>query len=137
MNSTTLYIIIGVILLLLGSGVTAFIFSMLRRSEIKRASSEALIIVERAKQEAQRIITESELKVKEKLLIEEQNLERQWKAKRKELSKLESELESKEERLDRLTQKLKDDQTQLELREKKFREAEEKLKVLLKESEDF
>jgi len=137
LNSTTLYIIIGVLLLLLGSGITAVIFTILRRSEIKRASSEAIIIVERAKQEAQRIITESELKVKEKLLLEEQNLERQWKAKRKELSKLESELESKEERLERLSQKLREDQTQFELRERKFREDEEKLKKLLKESEDF
>ncbi|MCX7830564.1 MAG: Rnase Y domain-containing protein, partial [Acidobacteria bacterium] len=137
MNSTTLYIIIGVLLLLLGSGITAVIYTLLRRSEVKRASSEAIIIIERAKQEAQRIITESELKVKEKLLLEEQNLERQWKIKRKELSKLESELESKDERLERLSQKLREDQHQLELREKKFKEDEEKLKKLLKESEDF
>lgn len=137
MSSTAIYIIIGVVLLLLGSGITAIIFAILRRSEIKRASSEAIIIVERAKQEAQRIITESELKVKEKLLIEEQNLEKQWKIKRKELNKLESELESKEEKLEKLSQKLREDHTQLELRERKFKEDEEKLKKLLKESEDF
>lgn len=124
-------------LLLLGSGITALIFTIMRRSEIKRASSEALIIVERAKQEAQQILTESELKIKEKLLLDEQNLERQWKAKRKELSRIESELESKEERLDRLTNKLREDQNQLELREKKFRENEERIKSLLKEAEDF
>lgn len=137
MNTSTIYIIIGVLLLLLGSGITALIFTIMRRSEIKRASSEALIIIERAKQEAQRILTESELKIKEKLLLEEQNLERQWKAKRKELSRIESELESKEERLDRLTNKLREDQNQLELREKKFRENEERIKSLLKEAEDF
>ncbi len=137
MNTSTTYIIIGVLLLLLGSGITALIFTIMRRSEIKRASSEALIIVERAKQEAQQILTESELKIKEKLLLDEQNLERQWKAKRKELSRIESELESKEERLDRLTNKLREDQNQLELREKKFRENEERIKSLLKEAEDF
>lgn len=134
---TTFYILIGIFLLLLGSGITAIIFIILRRSEFKRASSEAIIIVERAKQEAQRIITESELKIKEKLLLEEQNLERQWKAKRKELSKLESELESKEVRLERVMQKFREDQAQFEIREKKLSENEEKLKVLLKESEDF
>jgi len=137
LNTSTTYIIIGVLLLLLGSGITALIFTIMRRSEIKRASSEALIIVERAKQEAQQILTESELKIKEKLLLDEQNLERQWKAKRKELSRIESELESKEERLDRLTNKLREDQNQLELREKKFRENEERIKSLLKEAEDF
>lgn len=137
MNNVTLYIIIGVILLLLGSAITSLIFFLLRRSEIKKASSEATIIIERAKQEAQQIITESELKIKEKLLIEEQNLEKQWKAKRRELSKLESELESKDEKNERFLQKLKEDQHQLELKEKKIKADEDKLKILLQNAEDF
>ena len=83
----TIYILVGLLLVLAGAGIASVFYAIHKRSEVKKASSEAIIIIERAKQEAERIITEAEIKMREKLLNEEQNLERQWKVKRKELQR--------------------------------------------------
>jgi ribonuclease Y len=133
----TIYILVGLLLVLAGAGIASVFYAIHKRSEVKKASSEAIIIIERAKQEAERIITEAEIKMREKLLNEEQNLERQWKVKRKELQKLEADLESKDDRLEKLSLKLKEDALSLEAREKKFKEDNDKLQKLLKEAEDF
>ncbi len=133
----TVYILVGLLLVLAGAGIASVFYAIHKRSEVKKASSEAIIIIERAKQEAERIITEAEIKMREKLLNEEQNLERQWKVKRKELQKLEADLESKDDRLEKLSLKLKEDALSLEAREKKFKEDNDKLQKLLKEAEDF
>lgn len=135
--SNIIYILIGIFLVLLGVVISSLVYHFIRKNEIKKASSEAQIIIERAKEEAQRIIREAELKTKEKLIHLEQNLEREWKNKRKELLKLESELEAKEEKLDKLNQKLKEQELALEFREKKVKEAEARSNQLLKEAEEI
>jgi ribonucrease Y len=137
LHNVIYYIIFGVFFLILGASIASVMFSLQKRSEIKKASSEAIIIVERAKQEVQRRLMDAELRGKEKLLAEEQALEKAWKQKRKELTKVESDLEAKEEKIDSVAQKLKEDKTNFEKREKKHREEEERLKVLLKDAEDF
>ncbi|HQO19015.1 MAG TPA: ribonuclease Y [Acidobacteriota bacterium] len=137
MNSVVYYIIFGVFFLVLGAAITSVLYTLQKRSEIKKASSEASIILERAKQEAQRRFTEAELRGKEKLLAEEQALEKSWKQKRKDLAKIESDLEAKEEKIEGISQKLKEDKANFEQREKKHREEEERLKKLLRDAEDF
>lgn len=132
-----IYIVIGVLLLVAGASIASIFYILQRKSEIRKASSEATLIVEKAKQEAERIVTEGEIKIREKLLLDEQNLERQWKAKKRELQKLEAELEAKEDKLERLSQKLKEEAIAFERKEKKFKEDNERLQNLLKEAEDF
>jgi ribonuclease Y len=110
---------------LLGAGVVGGIWWLQRRSEVRQASSEAATIVARAKREAVQIAADAEVSAKERLLAREQALEKEWKARRKELSKLESEVTGKEQSLDKALAQAKERLNEITNREKKLTQREE------------
>ena len=117
-------LVIALLAFLLGAGVTYAILSAQHRTEVRQAGTEAQRIVADAKREAEQIASAAELAAKERYLAREQTLEKEWKAKRKELSKLESDLAGKEQALDKSLQQAKDRQNELTNRERKLTEKE-------------
>lgn len=119
-----IYALVAVLAFLLGAGVVAGVVALQRRNEERHAQSEAALIVERAKREAEKILADGELSIKEKLLAREQNADRELKAKRKELGKLESELAAKERQVDKSQMQVQERLDQLTNKEKKLAERE-------------
>ncbi len=121
----TTALLVALLALLLGGAIVLGVVALQRRSEVRRAGTEAERIVAAAKREAEKVVAEAELQVKERMLAREQALEKDWKGKRKELSKLESELTGKEQQLEKSLLQAKDRQNELTNREKKLAEREE------------
>ncbi len=130
-------LVIALVAFLLGAGVVYAILSVQRRNELRQAGTEAQRIVADAKREAETVVSVAELAAKERFLAREQVLEKEWKAKRKELSKLESELAGKEQTLDKSLQQAKDRQNDLTNRERKLTEKEEIVTKEKKEAENL
>ncbi len=118
-------LVVALLALLLGAGIVAGVWRMQHRNEVRQASSEADLIRDRARREAQQLLQDAEVKAKERLLAREQALEKEWKNKRKELSKLESDLAAREQQLERSQAQLKEQQNEFAAREKKLAQREE------------
>lgn len=128
--------IIAILAFLAGAGVVSLFSSWQRRVEARQASGEAARILDAARREAERIQTDADLAARERHLAREQDQDRAWQAKRKELSKLESELEAQEQRLEKLDAQLKGRAGDLTGKERKVALREEQLERDAKEVED-
>lgn len=128
-------VIVPILAFLLGLGVVGGIWAMQRRTEVRQASSEAAAIVARAKREAEKVVAGAEIAAKERLLARDQSLEKEWKNRRKELSKLESEVAGKEQQLDKSLTQAKERQNEIQNREKKLAQREEIVDKEKKEAE--
>ncbi len=118
-------VVAAILAFLLGVGVVVVIVALQRRNEVRQAQSEAAMIETRAKREAEKILADAEVVAQERLLAKEEQAEKGWKNKRRELSKLESELTAKENHLDKTQVQLKERETDLDVREKKLAQREE------------
>lgn len=123
----TTTIILSLLAFLVGCGAVFIFTAWQRRVEAKQASGEAARILDAARREAERIQTDAEIALREKSLAKEQELERVWREKRKELQKLESDLESEEARIQKLDASLKGRQGDIVGKERKLQEREAKL----------
>jgi len=117
--------VLSILAFLVGAGVVALFAAWQRRVEFRQASGEAQRLLEASRREAENFRAEAELQVKEKGIAREQELERAWNNRRKELEKLESELEGQEARLQKLENQLKGRAGDLQGRETKLKQREE------------
>lgn len=130
-------LLIALLAFLLGAGVVSGLWALQRRSEKQQAGSEAERIISLAKRDAEKIVSEAELAAKERQLARDQAAEKEWKNKRRELSKIESDLAAKEQQLDRTAAQVKDRQNDVASREKKLVEREEIVAKEKKEAESL
>ncbi len=117
--------VVALLALLLGAGIVAGVWRMQHRNEVRQASSEADLIRDRARREAQQLVQDAEVKAKERLLAREQALEKEWKNKRRDLSKQESDLAARDQQIERGQAQLKEQQNEFLAREKKLAQREE------------
>ncbi len=129
-------IVIALVAFLLGAGAAGLIVFFQRRAETRQASSDAAKILAGARRESEKLLTDAEVRAKEKLLAQEQEQERAWKAKRKELAKLESDLEAEEQRQGKAAQQLQQRVHEAADREKKLAAREEQVEKEAREVED-
>ena len=84
--------------------------------ELKR--TEAQIVIEAAKKEAQKIRAEGELKAKEIIEKSKSEADRDYREKQKEVSKIEKRLQSREENIDKKYESIERKETEISRRER-------------------
>jgi ribonuclease Y len=130
-----LTVVLIVLAFLLGAGIVAGVVALQRRNEVRQAQSEAAIILNRARREAEKITADAEVAARERFLAKEQAREKEWKQKRKELQALEAELLAREQQVDRTQNLLKERQNEYAAREKKLAQREEIVEKEKREAE--
>lgn len=118
-------ILISLSAFILGGG-TVLVFSLLQRqSEKKVARSKAKEILDEAAREAEKLLTETELQGKEKLLQLEQEQDRLWRSRQDEVERLRTDLDARGQKLDKALRHTRDQLNQLNQREKALQQQEE------------
>ncbi len=122
---------------LLGVGVVLGVLFLQRRAGVRRAESEAEIIIARAGSEAEKCLAEAEVAAKEKVLAASQSFEKEWQSKKRKLSSLESELVARENRLEKNRAVFRESRQDFAEREKKLAQREAIVNKEKREAESF
>lgn len=134
----TWFIVLPALAFILGAAGYYFFRAVMEKKNLELKRTEAQIIVEMAKKEAEKIKVEGELQVKEILERTKAEIERDARERQKEFSKLEKRLQNREENLDRKYESIEKremeisrKEREISAREKIFTEKEKELDSII------